>query len=85
MKDKRNVGSDIDRALLYLKEAGIEGFSQDGILVVPCDKPEDIYDTANKLRRLFKEIGYEKSWRIDPYYFDKRASLTGIMFDNTSQ
>lgn len=81
----KNVGSDIDRALLYLKERGIEGFSQDSILVIPCSSPEEIYDMAGKVRRIFKEIGYEKSWRIDPYYFDRKNSLTGQMYDNSQE
>lgn len=82
---KLGVGSDIDRALLYLKDNGIEGFSQDSILVIPCSSPEEIYNMAGKVRRLFKEIGYEKSWRIDPYYFERRSSLAGQMFDNSQE
>lgn len=80
-----NKSTDIDRAILYLKNHGIDAFNQDSILVIPCSSPEEIYDMAGKARRLFKEIGYEKSWRIDPYYFDRKNSLIGQMFDDKSQ
>ena len=65
-------GSMIDKAILYLKEKGIESFEQAGILVIPASSPEEIYELASTIRRYFKECGYEKSWRIDPYYYLKK-------------
>ena len=72
----------IQDGIRYLKESGIESFEGSGILVIPCSSPDEIYDLANKVRRIFKECGYNKSWQIDPYYFDRRQSLTGQMFEN---
>lgn len=70
-----STGSDINRALLYLKnQYSIEGFEQNGILVIPCNSVEEIYSMAEKVRRIFKECGYEKSWRIDPYYLENKRS-----------
>lgn len=50
----------------------IKAFESSGILVIPCSSPEEIFDLACKIRRIFKEIGYEKSWQIDPYYYQKK-------------
>lgn len=73
----------MEKAIAYLKEKGIEAFDGgDGILVIPVSSAEEIYDMANNVRRYFKECGYEKSWRIDPYYYQKRMSLSGAMFDD---
>lgn len=72
---------DIQEGVRILEENGIESFEGSGILVIPCSSPDEIYDLANKVRRIFKECGYNKSWQIDPYYFDRRQSLTGQMFD----
>lgn len=71
----------ISDAVLELKARGIESFEGSGILIIPCSSPEEIYDMAGKVRRIFKEIGYEKSWQIDPYYLDKHART----FDEPSQ
>lgn len=77
--------TDILKAIDALKEVGIEAFEGHGILVIPASSPEDIYPMAEKARRVFKEIGYEKSWRIDPYYFDKLSSLTSAMYDDSQE
>lgn len=79
------MGGSMNKAIEYLKTKGIEAFDGgDGILVIPCSSPEEIYDMASNVRRYFKECGYEKSWRIDPYYYEKRSSLTDAMY-GTSQ
>lgn len=75
----------IDEAVNILKERGIEAFEISGVLTVPCSSPEEIYKTAEKLRRIFKEIGFEKSWRIDPYYLEKRKSLASDMYDDLAK
>ena len=72
--------TDIGKAIEYLKENGIESFEGAGILVIPVSNPEEIYDMASKVRRLFKEIGYEKSWQIDPYYIQKHNSIISEMY-----
>ena len=56
--------TDISAAITRLKEDGIESFEGSGILIIPCNDPEAIYDLATKARRIFKEIGYEKSCRL---------------------
>lgn len=63
--------TDILAAINALKEKGIEAFDVSNMLVIPVSNPEDIYPTVGKVRRIFKEIDYQKSWRIDPYYYAK--------------
>ena len=68
----------MNKAINYLKEKGIDAFDGgSGILVIPCTTPEEIYDLANKVRKYFKEIGYEKSWQINPYYYDELKRMKG--------
>lgn len=69
------------KAIAYLKQNGIESFEGAGILVIPVSDPEEIYDMATRVRKYFKEIAYEKSWQIDPYYIDRHNSLTSEMYD----
>lgn len=72
----------IDEAIDILKNRyDVEAFEVAGILVIPVTSPNDIYDCANDTRRIFKEIGYEKSWQIDPYFFSKRQTLSDIMYN----
>jgi hypothetical protein len=71
--------TDISAAIARLKKDGIESFEGSGILIIPCDDPEAIYDLATKVRRIFKEIGYEKSWQVDPYYWDKHRREDGSL------
>ena len=75
----------IDEAVNILKMRGIEAFELSGVLTVPCSSPNDIYDTAEKLRRIFKEIGFDKSWRIDPYYLEHKKSLAASMYDDLAK
>ncbi len=74
-----------EKAVSILKERGIEAFELGGVLTVPCESPDDIYNTAEKLRKIFKEIGFDKSWRIDPYYLEHKKSLIASMYDENSQ
>ena len=72
----------IEKAIEALKALyKITAFEDSGILVIPCSSPEEIYDLATKVRSIFKEIGYSKSWRIDPYYYSKRNTLNDIMYN----
>lgn len=74
--------SDISTAIDALEKVGITAFELSSILVIPVDSPNDIYDMVTKARRVFKEIGYEKSWQVDPYYYSKRETLNGEMYLN---
>ena len=73
--------TDIGVAIEHLSKSGIEAFDGHGILVMPASSPEDIYPLAEKARRIFKEIGFEKSCRIDPYYYSKKQTITDIMYN----
>lgn len=71
----------MEEAIAALKERGIDAFELMGILTIPVDSPKDIEPTVNKLSTLFKEIGFNKSWRVDPYYYEHHSSLTAEMFE----
>lgn len=73
--------TDISKAIEALKEQGIEGFERSGILVIPVTSAEEIFDIVTKAKRVFKEIDYQKSWQVDAYYYERRQSLTGQMYD----
>ena len=77
--------TDIGKAIKHLEVNGVEAFESSGILVIPCSSPEEIYDCANLVRRLFKEIGYNKSWQIDPYYIDRHCGLTASMYGGNDE
>ena len=64
-------------AIKYLKENGIEAIEGSGILIIPCSKAEEIYDLVSKVKNLFKDVGYEKSWQIDPYYYERKRHDNG--------
>lgn len=74
----------MEEAIAALKELGIESFELMGILTIPVESPEDIEPMVSKCTTLFKEIGYNKSWRVDPYYYEHHQSLAAEMFDNQS-
>lgn len=68
------IGIDISQAVKELNDRGIEAFEGAGsILIIPCSSPDDIYDLASKARRVFREIGYYKSWQVDPYYYERHS------------
>lgn len=69
--------TDISAAIARLKKDNIESFAGPGILIIPCNDPEAIYGLVTKARRIFKEIGYDKSWQVDPYYWDKHRKEDG--------
>jgi hypothetical protein len=75
----------MDKAMAYLKENNIESFESSGILVIPCSNPDEIYDMATRVRKYFKEISFEKSWQIDPYYISRHSDLTAAMYGTSSQ
>ena len=69
----------MEKAIKYLKENGIEAFEGSGILVIPCSNPEEIYDMVGKVKNLLKDVGYEKSWQIDPYYYQRKRYDDGCV------
>lgn len=70
----------MERAILYLKEHGIEAFEMMGILVIPVKSAEHLDDIAKQIRRLLDDVGYSKSWRLDPYYYERHQSVEGEMY-----
>lgn len=74
--------TDISIAIGTLKDSGIESFEVNNMLIIPVTDPEDIYPTATKVRRIFKEIDFQKTWQIDPYYYSRHQSLTAEMYPN---
>lgn len=69
----------MSEAVKYLKENGIDAFEGAGILVIPCSSAEEIYDLVSKVKNLLKDIGYEKSWQIDPYYYERKRHDSGAV------
>ena len=72
--------TDIEQAINYLEENGIESHNTAGILEIPVDSPEDIVDMVSKAKKLLQDIGYDKSWQINPYYYDNKETLTHDMY-----
>jgi hypothetical protein len=72
----------IDKAILYLKENGIESFERMGILVIPVSSEDAkrLDYIAKDIKRLLEKIGYDKSWSLDPYYYERHKSLEGEMY-----
>lgn len=61
----------MENAIQYLKENGVEAFEQKGILVIPTDSPEVLDAFVRKVRKLLQDCGYEKSWSISTYYYER--------------
>lgn len=70
----------MEKAIKYLKENGIEAFEGSGILIIPCTSPEEIYNLVYRVKTLLKDVGYEKSWQIDPYYYERKRLDNGKIF-----
>ena len=51
-----------------------------GILVIPVSSCEHLDQTAKDIKRLLDDIGYDKSWRLDPYYYERHESVIGEMY-----
>ena len=66
--------SDIGKAADHLKANGIEAFEGSNILVIPCDGPDYIVGLVSRVKKLLSEINYEKSWQIDPYYYERHKN-----------
>lgn len=72
----------IEKAIAFLKEQGIESFERMGILIIPVDSPEHLDQIAKDIKRLLEKIGYDKSWSVDPYYYERHKSIIGEMYDS---
>lgn len=77
----------VDDAVLHLKERDIDAVDGGNILVIPFNyienglTAEEIVKFVGKMKSILKEIGYEKSWQIDPYYYDRKKTLLSEMYD----
>lgn len=75
--------TDISTAVDYLKSNGVDAVEGSGILVIPYDYisefPDEFTKIVSKVKGLLKEIGYDKSWQIDPYYYTKRRLEDGTL------
>lgn len=69
----------MEKAIKYLKQHDIVAFENAGILVVPVNSPEEIEGMVSKLKVLLKEVGYEKSWQVDPYYYHRERYEDGTV------
>ena len=78
----------IEKAINYLHDMyRIESFERMGILVIPVPK-EDVHrldQIAKDIKRYLDEIGYDKSWSLDPYYLENRNSLTSEMYGQVAK
>lgn len=74
----------IEKAIEFLKSKGIESFERMGILVIPVESAEQLDQVAKDIKRLLNECGYNKSWSIDPYYYEKKKTLEGEMYGQTT-
>ena len=74
----------IEKAISYLNDNGITAFELSGVLTIPVSSPDDILPTVSKVKCLLKDVGYDKSWAVDPYYYEKRESITHDMFGSTN-
>ena len=74
----------MEKGMKYLKDNGIDSFELSGILVVPVSSPEEIETMVPRVKRLLKECGYEKSWAVDPYYYDKHTKIEHDMYGGIS-
>lgn len=72
--------TDIERAIEYLKTKDIESYDLMNILTIPTESPEHMDQLAKNIKRYLQECKYEKSWRIDPYYYERHQSVEGEMF-----
>ena len=64
--------TDIKLAADYLKKQGIEAVEGASILVIPASSPLEVVDLVGVVKRHLNDIGYDKSWIIDPYYYESK-------------
>ena len=70
--------SDAGAAIAYLKENNIEAIEAGGVVMIPFanlnENPDEFYALISRVKSLFKDIGYEKSWQVDPHYWERHKS-----------
>lgn len=64
--------TDIKLAVGHLKKQGIEAVEGAGILVIPASSPLEVMDLVGVVKRHLNDIGYDKSWIIDPYFYETK-------------
>ena len=67
--------TDISLAIKYLESKGISAHETAGILEIPVESPEDVMDMVSVAKHHLQDIGYDKSWQINPYYYERREDL----------
>lgn len=67
------MSASIDDAIKFLSSKGIDCFERMGILVIPVESCEDLDVQAKSVKKNLNAIGYEKSWQIDPYFYDNQS------------
>ena len=70
----------IDDAIKFLKSKGIESHENMGVLIIPVADARTLDSTASKIKKLLVECGYEKSWSLNPYYYDEQRSIVAEMY-----
>jgi hypothetical protein len=76
--------TDMDKAVAELKKEGLDAIEVGGILVIPFDyvhecTEDEFYKLISKIKYIFKEIGFDKSWQIDPYYYERKRHADGTV------
>ena len=72
----------MERAIIFLKQHGYESFELSGVLMIPIDSVDRLEQTVSTIKKLLVQCGYDKSWCVDPHYYERRASLNGAMFED---
>lgn len=67
--------TDISMAIDYLETKGIKSHETAGILEIPVDSPSDVLDMASIVKHHLQDIGYDKSWQINPYYYENKEKM----------
>ena len=71
--------TDILAAVDELKKHNVEAFEGRGMLVIPCNSPAEVLDVVTKAKSILKGIDYQKTWIVDPYYFEKNRRPDGSL------
>ena len=66
------MSTTIEDAIKHLSSKGIDCFERMGILVIPVESCEELDVQANVVKKNLNAIGYDKSWQIDPYYYENK-------------
>lgn len=73
--------SDINKVIDHLKENDIDAVEVGSALVIPYDYIHDDADKfcgmVSKIKGLLRDVDYDKSWQIDPYYYDRKRNEDG--------